>query len=166
MDWATGILFVLHIGGAIVAFGPTFAFPVIAAMGGGEPMHANFATRISGRIEERMVVPLALFQAVTGVGLIWALQYDVFAHAWLLGAIVLYVIAMAIALGNQVPVTRRLVAATSAPPPAPAEGAAPAGPPPHVAALIRRVQLGGIAASILLVAIIILMVLGTQGLLG
>ena len=59
MDLGPWFLF-LHILGAIVAFGPTFTFPIIGAMGGREPMHANFATRISYRISERVVLPLAI----------------------------------------------------------------------------------------------------------
>ncbi len=167
MDWVIGSLFVLHVGGAIIAFGPTFTFPIIGAMGGGEPMHSSFALRLSERIEERLVVPLALFQAVTGVALIWTVGIDVFTHLWLLLAIILYVTALAIVFMNQLPVTRQLIEATKAPPPAPPAGAVPpSGPPPHIAAMLKRVQMGGMAATVLLVAIIILMVLGTKGLIG
>ena len=35
----------LHVGAAIIAFGPTFAFPVIGGMAAKEPMHGNFAIR-------------------------------------------------------------------------------------------------------------------------
>ena len=41
------LLMFLHVGAAIIAFGPTFAFPILGAMGGKEPMFANFATRAS-----------------------------------------------------------------------------------------------------------------------
>jgi hypothetical protein len=60
----------LHVFGAILAFGPTFAFAIIGAMGGAEPQHANFATRVSERISERLVTPLAIFQGITGILLI------------------------------------------------------------------------------------------------
>ncbi len=166
MDWVIGLLLLLHVGGAIVAFGPTFTFPIIGSMSGAEPMHSNFALRLNERIELRLVLPLALFQAVTGVALIWVVPIDVFQNWWLLLAIVLYVLALAIVFMNQVPVTRRLVEATSTPPPPPAAGEArPAGPPPHIAAMVKRVQQGGIATSVLLVTIIVLMVLGTNHLL-
>ena len=52
--------------GAIVAFGPTFAFSFIGAMGGAEPQHANFATRVSLTISSRLVYPMAIFQADHG----------------------------------------------------------------------------------------------------
>jgi hypothetical protein len=166
VNWAVGLVFLLHIGGAIIAFGPTFTFPIIGSMSGAEPMHSNFALRLNERIEERLVLPLALFQAVTGVALIWILPIDVFQNWWLLLAIVLYVAAMIIVFTNQIPVTRKLIEATSTPPPPPAAGEAPpAGPPPHIAALVKRVQMGGMTTAVLLVAIIILMVLGTNHLL-
>ena len=166
MNWVVGFLLLLHVGGAIIAFGPTFAFPIIGAMSGAEPMHSNFALRLNERIEERLVVPLALFQAVTGVALIWVVPIDVFQNLWLLLAIVLYVLALAIVFTNQIPLTRKLIEATSTPPPPPATGEAPpAGPPPHIAAMVKRVQMGGMATGVLLVVIIILMVLGTNHLL-
>jgi hypothetical protein len=167
VNWAIAFFLVLHVGGAIIAFGPTFTFPFIGSMAGKEPMHTNFALRLSERLEDRLILPLALFQAVTGVGLIWTVGIDVFTHLWLLLGITLYVIAIAIVFVNQIPVTRQLVAATSAPPPPmPAGAPAPSGPPPQVAALVRRNQMGGMVLIVLLVAIIILMVLGANGFIG
>jgi hypothetical protein len=166
VNWLVALFLVLHVGGAIIAFGPTFTFPFIGGLGGKEPMHTNFALRLGERIEVRLVLPLALFQAVTGVGLIWSLPINIFdgAHLWLLAGIGLYVIAMVIVFGNQMPVTRQLVEATATPPPPPPPGApAPAGPPPHIAALIRRNQLGGMILTVLLLTIIVLMVAGANG---
>ena len=166
MNWLFGLFLVLHVGGAIFAFGPTMTFPIIGGMGGKEPMHVNFSLRVAERIEERLVVPLAIFQAITGIGLIWFVPVNIFdgAHWWLILGITLYVIAMVIVFANQLPVTAKLVEATSTPPPPPAPGTTPpAGPPPHIAALVRRNQMGGMILSVLLVVIIILMVAGTNG---
>ncbi|MEO8625586.1 MAG: DUF2269 family protein [Candidatus Limnocylindrales bacterium] len=166
MNWLFAIFLVLHVGGAIIAFGPTFTFPFIGGMGGKEPMHTNFALRLAERIEERLVVPLALFQAVTGVGLIWTAAINMFdgVHWWLLIGIVLYVIALAIVFGNQLPVTRKLVEATKNPPPPPPAGAPPpSGPPPHIAALVKRNRTGGMILTVLLLVIIVLMVAGANG---
>ena len=158
MDGIGSILLFLHVGGAIVAFGPTFTFPIIGAMGGKEPMHVNFALRLTERIEERLVLPLAIFQAVTGVLLIWKIPFDLFSTHWLVLGIILYVIALTIVFVNQLPYTRKLVEATKNPPPPPAPGSPPpSGPPPHVAAMIKRVQMGGMILTVLLVVIIFLM---------
>src|SRR5258706_5450886 len=113
MDLGPWFLF-LHILGAIVAFGPTFTFPMIGAMGGREPMHANFATRVSFRISQRVVAPLAIFQAVTGAGLILTRHWDLLNTRWLLAGIILYVIALSLALFVSIPTTARIVAITSA----------------------------------------------------
>jgi hypothetical protein len=166
MNWAFGIFLLLHVGGAIFAFGPTLTFPIIGGMGGKEPMHVNFSLRVAERIEERLVLPLAVFQAITGIGLIWFAPINIFdgLHWWLILGIVLYIIAMVIVFANQLPVTRKLVEATKNPPPPPPPGSpAPSGPPPHIAALVRRSQMGGMALTVLLVIIIILMVLGANG---
>lgn len=164
MNWLAALFLVLHVGGAIIAFGPTFVFPLIGGMAAKEPMHGNFALRLAERIETRLVLPLAVFQAVTGVGLIWVVGIDVFSHLWLLIGIVLYVIALSIAFFNQLPVTKKLIELTSTPPPPPQPGApAPSGPPPHIAALVKRNQQGGMILTVLLVTIIILMVLGANG---
>ena len=93
----------LHVIGAILAFGPTFAFSIIGAMGGQEPQHANFATRVSAKISDRLVAPLAILQGITGVLLILISGRDLFASLWLVIAIVLY----AIALGYSLLIQRR-----------------------------------------------------------
>jgi Predicted integral membrane protein (DUF2269) len=166
MFFANDLIFValllLHVGGAIIAFGPVFTFPIIGGMGGKEPQHVNFALRLAEVIETRLVLPLAILQGVTGVLLIWRLDIDVLdvkTFLWLDVAIVLYVTAITIVLRVAIPNTRALIAATSAPPPPPVPGSPPpSGPPPHIAALVRRQQQFGMIITVLLVTIIILMV--------
>lgn len=153
----------LHIGAAIVAFGPTFAIPIIGAMGGAEPRFSNFTARIMDTIERRLIAPLAVVVGLTGLGLIWTSGRDVFREEWLLVAIVLYVTALTLAFTVSAPTGRRLVEATSTPPPPPDPSQAPpAGPPPHIAALVKRAQTVGMVLSILLVAILLLMVFKPQ----
>ena len=38
-------LLFLHVMGAILAFGPTFAYSIMGSMAGREPQHANFSAR-------------------------------------------------------------------------------------------------------------------------
>jgi uncharacterized membrane protein len=159
VDWVLAILLFLHVGGAVLAFGPTFTFPIIGAMGGREPQHVNFALRVQNRIANVLVVPLALFQGVTGLLLIWKTGFNLFATNWLLVGIALYVVALAIALGISLPAVRKLIQLTSAPPPTPPPGApAPTGPPPHVAALAKRARRAGMVNAGLILVIIFLMV--------
>jgi hypothetical protein len=152
------ILLLLHVLGAIVAFGPTFAFPIIGSMGGKEPMHANFATRVSLAISHRITWPLALVQGLTGVGLIITGNVDLTKALWLDVAIVLYLGALGFSYFVQTPTVAKVIEMTSTPPPPPAPGTAPSGPPPALLALIKRVQQGGMILTILIVAIVTLMV--------
>lgn len=159
MDWIFFGLLFLHVIGAIIAFGPTYTFPFIGAAAGREPQHANFAVRVQESIAERVILPLALFQVITGLGLLWRLNFAPLSRLWLVVAIVLYVWALAQNLIILRPTVRRLVEATSGPPPAPVPGApAPSGPPPHVAALVRRARIIGMLNVVLITIIVFLMV--------
>ena len=60
--------------GAILAFGPTFAYSIMGAMAGREPQHANFSARQIEAIGNKLVYPLAIFQGITGVLLYLALR--------------------------------------------------------------------------------------------
>lgn len=149
------LLFV-HILGAIIAFGPTYSHRFIGAMGGAEPMHRNFALRVSEKLAHTQTLPLAYLQGITGIGLILIGQIDLFGSAWLLVAIVLYAVALTYAIGVQTPAVKRMIEMTAGgPPPA---GVAPSGPPPEVAALVKKIQQGGMLLAVLIVTIVFLMV--------
>ena len=154
--WLAVFLF-LHVMGAIIAFGPVFSFPIIGAMGGKEPQHANFATRVTETIAEQRVLPLAIFQGITGVALILVTGIDLLATRWLLVGIVLYLIILGYNVFIGTPTVQKVVEMTSTPPPPGASG-----PPPELLALIRRIQLGGMFSAIMIVLIVILMVVKPQ----
>ena len=158
MDWILAILLFLHVGGAVVGFGPTYAFLILGPMAGQEREHLNFALRLQQRVVTRLVVPLALFQGVTGLVLVWRVGFELLQRGWLLTAIVLYVVALAISFGILLPALRLLIPATSAPPP-PAGGGAPGGPPPHIVAARDRARLGGMINAALILVIVFLMVI-------
>ena len=121
------ILLFIHVLGAIVAFGASYStFPLLGAMSGKEPAHANFGSRVSHAISTKVVRPLAILQGITGVALILVGSIDLTKALWLDVAIVLYVIAIGYALFVQIPVGERLVELTSGRPPA-AGGIPPAG---------------------------------------
>ena len=150
-------LLLLHVFGAIVAFGPVYAFPIIGAMGGKEPQHANFATRVSNMISKQRVFPLAIFQGITGVGLILVTGINLLATPWLLIGITLYLITISYNFSVQTPTAKKIIDMTSTPPPPGASG-----PPPELLALIRRVQLGGMFSAIMIALIVFLMVVKPQ----
>ena len=150
--WIAIFLF-LHVLGAIIAFGPTFSFPIIGAFAGKEPPHANFAARVNEAITDQRVIPLAIIQGVTGLILIWMTGYNPFSQLWLGLAIVLYLIAIGYALFVQRPTGHQIVALSSSPPPPGASG-----PPPELVAAVQKAQRGGMFLGLMIVAIVFLMV--------
>jgi len=152
MDWRLVFLF-LHVMGAIIAFGPSYAFPIIGRMGGAEPQHANFATRVTDAIAQQRVLPLAIFQGITGVALILVTGINLLATRWLLLGITLYLIVLGYNLLIGIPTVKKVIQMTSTPPPPGASG-----PPPELLAAIKKVQRGGMFSGVMIVLIVILMV--------
>ncbi|MEO8252025.1 MAG: DUF2269 family protein [Chloroflexota bacterium] len=150
----------LHVLGAIIAFGPAFSFPVIGGLGGAEPMHGNFATRVSRAISTKRVIPVAVTMPITGIGLIWAAGIDPFNRGtrWLLVGIVLYVVVLTFAIVVQLPAVQRVIDLTAGPPQGAAPAPPPSGPPPGLREAVRRVQRGGTFMASMVVVIAFLMV--------
>jgi uncharacterized membrane protein len=156
------LFLLLHVLAAIVAFGPVFAFPLIGRMGGSEPQHANFSTRVSAAVSRRITIPAALTMPVSGVLMIWATGVN-WAQPWLITGVALYAFAVSYAVAVQGRAVTRLIDLTSGPPPSagpgPAGSGAPAGgPPPEIAATVGQVQRGGILLMAVIVTIVMLMV--------
>ena len=153
-----------HVLGAIIAFGPTFSFPIIGRLGAMERQHGNFATRVSATLSRVQLVPFAILQGITGAGLIITGNIDLMKTPWLMISIVLYVIALGYGIFVQTPTVKRIIEMTSGGPlpgaaGGPGAGAPPAGgPPPELMALIKRVQRGGMFLMALIVTIVFLMV--------
>ncbi len=149
-------LVLIHILTAIVAFGPTFAFPIVGAAASREPQHANFAARVNDLVSHRLVTPLALTMPVSGLLIVWAAGYDLFTTRWLEGAIAVYIVAIGFAFMVLQPASAEVIRLGSTPPP---PGAAPAGPPPELLAAVAKVRRSGMVLSLLIVVIVSLMVL-------
>lgn len=168
MNWVLFWL-VLHILAAILAFGPTYTFPMIGVMAQKQPQHLVFALRLQEFIATRLVLPLSLTMLVSGVGLIFAAGVDLPKSPYLLVSIALYLIALANALFILLPNGAKLVhmaeqmtgaraMATAGP------GAAPAGPPAEFLALIGRQRMAGAINGLLVFVIVFLMVVKPGGL--
>lgn len=154
-SWFTFWL-LLHILSVIVAFGPTFAFPLVAAYGQKHPQFALATIEIGELITKRLVIPLAVIVPFLGLALIYTGHIDLWGSTWLLIAIPLYIVLFFFAvLVQDRNSARALQLLKSMPPGPPPEGAAP---PPELVALGRKLQLGGMFLTLLLLAIILLMV--------
>src|SRR5258705_8346839 len=155
----------LHVMGAIVAFGPSFAFPFIASQARKSPQNGHFAAVVSEIIERRLILPGAVVQGITGVALIIILGVNLTAPAyrWLVGGIVLYLIAILFAAFVQARNAEKMVHLTSGgPPPGPPPAGAPAGPPPEIVATGKKLQQGGMILAVLIALIVLLMVTKPQ----
>lgn len=146
-------LLFLHVLGAIVAFGPTFAYSIMGAMAGREPQHANFSARQTAAISNGLVYPLAAVQAVTGILVFISAPSDEFKTGWWLAvAIILYVVTYTFSLTVLRNALHHLIELTATPP-------VPGTPPsPEIPATVRTIQLGGIFTGLLIVIIVFLMV--------
>jgi Predicted integral membrane protein (DUF2269) len=163
----------IHILTAIVAFGPTFIFAIIARMAAQEPQHGLFALRLTDRIERLVVIPVALLMPVSGVLLVWSEGIDLAATHWLVLAIGLYIVAITFAILIQLRTIDRMIelatgmaaagpvlaagpgAALATPPERSLRGAA--NPAAEMAALGSRAQKGGIFLVVMVIVIVSLM---------
>jgi hypothetical protein len=152
-------LLLLHVLAAIVAIGPNFAYSTIRSMGRKEPQYANFGTRVSHAISDRLVYPVGLVIPATGAAMIVILGLDLTSRAfwWLDLAIVIYTGVYLYSFFVQRSIVGRIIELTSVPPSAGATG-----PPPGLPALASRAQMGGTAMLILLVLVVFLMVVKPQ----
>jgi len=84
MNWHAFLpwLLLLHVLAAIVAIGPNFAYSTIRALGKQQPQYANFATRVSHAISDRLVYPVGLVIPATGVAMIWVAGIDLTSRAF------------------------------------------------------------------------------------
>ena len=64
------ILLFLHVLGAIVAFGPGFAAMIVGPMAAKEPQYANFYARTQVAAGRRLVSPVSISLAITGMAMI------------------------------------------------------------------------------------------------
>lgn len=145
------ILLLIHVAGAIIGFGPTFAFAIMGPMAGTSGPQGGLALlEAMEAIEKKLVVPVAMvFQPLSGLALIFVSGYSAsfLSHYWLWIGILLYVIAFYLAIIGQ---NRRLARLIEL---------AKAGPPtPEFIATAKKVGQIGPVITVLLVVIIILMV--------
>ena len=159
MNWFLFWLF-LHITAAVIAFGPVFVFPIIGTLTAKHPQNMAFALELNHRIELRLVIPVALTMLVSGSGLIWTGNINFFQTVFLIVAVLLYLTAVAIAIGVLLPNTQKLLRLVAN---APAPAVAGDAPPPPVMKLIRSSQMFGGIDTVLFLVIIFLMIVQPGG---
>jgi len=162
--WFTVFLWA-HILSAIIAFGPTFTYPLLGNMVSKEPQHALFVVKFQESFTMKMLYPLGLVVLpLAGLGMILVNHIPVFTSPfrWLLAGIVLFLIAATYSVTVQTPTGMKLMKALEARPPGPPpEGST--GPPPEIFALVKKLKAGGIFLTIMVIVIFTLMVFGANG---
>jgi hypothetical protein len=152
--WFTFLL-LIHVSGAIIGLGPTFAFSIIGpAIGKQEhPAGSMALMEIMEKMERGLIFPILLTtQLASGILLIFnrGLNHNFFSssRAWLVAGIGVYIVAMAISLGINTPALVNMIKM--------AKGGQ-AGTP-EFGKLVKRSQMFGPILTVLGLAIIILMI--------
>ena len=145
------LLLLLHIGAAIIGFGAAFSFAVLGPLSAktGGPQALGMMKGIV-KIEKTLVYPAIVIQPLTGALLIFeqGLDNDFFSHYWLWLAIVLFAVAVYLAIFQQTPTIEKMIEAAES-------GRADT---PEFAALGKKAATFGPILSVMLLVIIFLMV--------
>ncbi len=105
------VLLWLHIGSAVVGFGPTFTFPLWGALAAARgPQNIPLVLTGIRAILNRVVIPLALVVLGTGVALIFVSSFDFFASEWLWIAVLLFAVNFTVGVGAGLPNLNRVLA--------------------------------------------------------
>ena len=150
MPWRNFLL-VLHVGGAIALFGPTFTFPFFGVMAKKHGGDAKTLLRLEHLVVKYLVMPADYVLPLSGALLILQSKsvWDPFSSAnrWLLGAIILFTIMFVVANFVQLPAMKKALAMAE-------KGQFG----PEFGAIMQKQAKVGPILGILLVAIIVLMI--------
>ena len=154
IEKSTGLvdfLLFLHIMASIVAFGPTFVFPVIMGMARKDPQHLAFGAKVIHAISSKVTKLGAIAAGILGVLLILAADLSLSDNPWLLISLLIYMIAIVFSIVVQGPNSEKMVELLSATTP----GEAPSA---EIADLGKRLQMGGTMLGVAVIILVVLMV--------
>jgi uncharacterized membrane protein len=145
----------LHILGVIAAFGPDFAFPVMAAYVKKHPETGPAFANFADEVFRKLTFPIAILVPLLGAGLIFTGHVPI-GQAWLIISIVLYTLTFFFAVLVQLPNSAKMVKLVAAMPPGPPP---PGATPPHqIEVLSKQLERGGGFLGLMVVVILLLMV--------
>lgn len=102
------LLFV-HILSAVIAFGPIFSVPIMAAwIQKNDPAGNEFLMKMSSVLGNRQITPFALLVGLSGVGLIVTVDRPI-TQPWLLAAMIIYAINLSLGVFVQRPRGERML---------------------------------------------------------
>lgn len=165
MSWLFPWLLFAHVLGAFLAFGPTFAYGTYAGLAAKEGGPArSFNDRARSIVNRRMVMPGTFVTLITGLLLIWSIDYPWTAPSsrWLQASIVLYVgmiiYNMTISRRRQQRIGALMAQARAAAP----QNGPPPPPSAEVMDLIHKVRRDGKAMGVVVLVIMFLMIMKPQ----
>lgn len=116
-------LLLIHVAGAILGFGPTFAFPILGGISAKAGPQGGLALlEAIEAIEKKMTIPVATTtQPLSGIALIFVGGYasNFQSHIWLVVAILAFATAYYLAVFVNTPLLGRIIAQLKAGPPTP-----------------------------------------------
>jgi Predicted integral membrane protein (DUF2269) len=154
-DFYTLVLFV-HIASAVIAFGVTFAYPIIGMVIRRSDLRAlPVFHQVQGALASKLITPGAIVVLLTGVYMA-SDRWDHFGGAWFAAAGVIVIVLLGLGHGFFRPTGRKMYAQATADL---AAGAAERGAmSAEYEALAGRVRLVGILTSLLILIALLLMV--------
>jgi uncharacterized membrane protein len=103
------IFLFIHVLSAIVAFGPNFSIPIMAAwIQKNDPGGTEFLLKMGNVLGRRQIGPASALLLLSGIGLILTTNRPI-TQPWLAGGIVLYLIAMGLGIFVQTPSSNRMI---------------------------------------------------------
>src|SRR4051794_11982983 len=148
------VMLALHIAAVVVAFGVTFAYPVIYAVAAKHPRHLPFTYRLEYAIGRRLITPGLLVVILAGAYL--ASKEDAWDEPWVIVPLVIAIVIGALGGVLFSPTERKIIEVAER------DVAAAAGGEVTFSAehdrLARRLQVGGAISSLLVLVAIYFMV--------
>ncbi len=148
MPWFYTAVKFLHIFFAIVAVGFNATYALWIVRGQRDPSHLDFALRGVKLLDDYFANPAYLLLLVSGVTMVLIAGYPLFSTFWLLAALILWIVAVAIGYGLYTPTLSRQIRVLASSGPESAE----------FQALSSRGQILGIVLAVLVLVILALMV--------
>ena len=159
MNWLLFWLF-LHIMAAVAGIGPVFVLLAVGRLTAAQPRHLQLAARLSHRLGIVYIQWIGGTMLVSGAGLVWSADIDIFRTYYLIAAVILYFAAYGVIGSMLVPATRRLVRSADAQP----QGwPTMASMPVEVTRLLARARVSTAITGVLLLVVVFLMIVQPGG---
>lgn len=109
MPWLFTAIKYIHILLAIIAFGFNATYAIWIQRAERHPEHLDFALRGVKFLDDYVANPAYLLLLVSGLGMVFVAHYNVLTTFWLLAALIIFAVAIALGYGVYTPTLRRQI---------------------------------------------------------